>query len=46
MGHVLPWRYGRFGCEYHYAVKSHECFGFPVLVKVVFTFYCSLLSVR
>ena len=26
--------------------ESHTCFGFPVLTKVMFTLYCSLLSMQ
>ena len=28
------------------AIKSHECFGFPVHIRVMFTLYCSPLGVQ
>ena len=46
-----PWRYYRLGSRHHNKTsiawsELHELFGFPVHVKVMFTLYCSLLSVQ
>ena len=42
----ILWRYRGFSSRPGQHSEGHECFGFPVHIKVLFTLYCSLLSVQ